>query len=142
MFPASLGALVIASVTAATVAQAEGTASFGSTAGFVSCVGDGDDVVGISELITLVNLALGLPGDCPSGLLPAGDRYYAYSGSLTTPPKTERVEWRVMIEPIGLSAADIAAIRAEITSSHTVGPDGNNRPTQPINSREVLLDIS
>ncbi len=71
MFSNSLRALLILSFFALQPpsARAEDTATAGEAAGFVGCVGDcdGDNVVVISELITLVNIALGLPGsDCPA----------------------------------------------------------------------------
>lgn len=65
----------------------------------------------------------------PSAFLPAGRSYYQYDGSLTTPPCTEGVLWRVMREPIEASAAQIAAFK------EVVGE--NARELQPINGRAV-----
>ena len=42
-------------------------------------------------------------------LLPADRRYYAYMGSLTTPPCSEGVQWLVMQQPLTLSAPQIDA---------------------------------
>lgn len=41
-------------------------------------------------------------------LLPEDRRYFAYMGSLTTPPCTEGVLWMVMKQPVSLSAEQIA----------------------------------
>ncbi len=65
-------------------------------------------------------------------LLPANTTSYRYDGSLTTPPCSEGVKWIVMATPNQLSADQIAAFRNII--------HGNNRPTQPLNGRDVVLD--
>ena len=64
-------------------------------------------------------------------LLPPTREYYAYSGSLTTPPCTEGVKWLVLKSPIEASAEQIA------TFKERVGP-ASNRPVQPHNARVVL----
>jgi carbonic anhydrase len=51
----------------------------------------------------------------------------AYDGSLTTPPFTEGVAWRVLVRSNTLSAAQLAALRAV--------HDGNARPVQPMGAR-------
>ncbi|MBK8807353.1 MAG: carbonic anhydrase family protein [Bacteroidales bacterium] len=66
----------------------------------------------------------------PSDLLPADDNYYAYDGSLTTPPCTEGVKWFVLKTPIKASKAQIEALEAAM-------PDNNARPVQPVNDRMV-----
>ena len=65
-------------------------------------------------------------------LLPAVQTTFRYSGSLTTPPCTEGVNWNVMLTPVQLSAAQIAAF-AKIF-------EGNNRPIQPLNTRPLIED--
>ncbi|MCH8249590.1 MAG: carbonic anhydrase family protein [Proteobacteria bacterium] len=65
-------------------------------------------------------------------LLPVDHGTYRYRGSLTTPPCSEGVSWFVAVEPIKLSADQIATF-ASIFS-------GNNRPVQPLNNRTVVLD--
>jgi carbonic anhydrase len=67
-------------------------------------------------------------------LLPADPRTYRYMGSLTTPPGTEDVHWNLMVEPVRLSKAQIAAF--------TKVYRGNNRPIQALNGRKVLQDSS
>lgn len=65
-------------------------------------------------------------------LLPAGSPTYRYSGSLTTPPCSEGVEWIVFATPVEVSP-DQAAAFADV-----VGP--NARPVQPANDRTILED--
>lgn len=65
-------------------------------------------------------------------LLPASHVYYTYSGSLTTPPCSEGVKWLVLKEPIEMSADQLAAFKAIISS--------NSRPPQSLNERAVELD--
>ncbi len=65
-------------------------------------------------------------------LLPADHNTYRYRGSLTTPPCSEGVSWFVTVEPIALSADQIAAFTSIF--------QGNNRPVQPLNDRTVVVD--
>jgi carbonic anhydrase len=67
-------------------------------------------------------------------LLPSDPRTYRYMGSLTTPPGTEGVRWHLMVEPVQLSAAQLAAFTRVYR--------GNNRPLQARNGRQVLQDSS
>lgn len=57
---------------------------------------------------------------------------YHYSGSLTTPPCSEGVQWYVRTTPTRLSREQIA----EFTAVY----DHNNRPVQALNDRTVYLD--
>ncbi|WP_027581824.1 carbonic anhydrase [Bradyrhizobium sp. Ai1a-2] len=66
----------------------------------------------------------------PNALLPAKLGYYRYSGSLTTPPCSEVVEWLVLTDPIQVAAADVAAF-AKLYPM-------NARPVQQDNRRYVL----
>ncbi len=61
--------------------------------------------------------------------LPARHAYYAYMGSLTTPPCSENVQWQVIRQPVELSGAQLAAFR------NLYGM--NARPAQPLNGRVV-----
>lgn len=65
----------------------------------------------------------------PAALLPGARGYYAYMGSLTTPPCSEGVRWRVFRTPLEISAAQLAAFRALYPM--------NARPAQPLNGREI-----
>lgn len=62
-------------------------------------------------------------------LLPANRGYYAYMGSLTTPPCSEGVRWQVLKEPVELSASQINAFKKIYAL--------NARPVQPTNGRVV-----
>ena len=65
-------------------------------------------------------------------LLPSQKHAYRYKGSLTTPPCSEGVKWFVLTTPIEMSHSQIAAFKAILC--------GNNRPVQPLNGRELLVD--
>jgi carbonic anhydrase len=67
-------------------------------------------------------------------LLPAERLTYRYSGSLTTPPCSEGVNWLVLTAPIEMSEAQLAAFKSIFKL--------NNRPIQPLNERQLLLDSS
>ena len=69
-----------------------------------------------------------------SDLLPSIKRAYRYEGSLTTPPCSEGVKWFVLTTPIEISQSQIAAFKAILY--------GNNRPVQPLNGRELLVDTT
>ena len=64
-----------------------------------------------------------------ANMLPSNRVAYTYSGSLTTPPCSEGVRWHVMQEPLTLSAQQLTALTAIY--------DGNNRPVQSLNDREL-----
>ena len=66
-----------------------------------------------------------------SGFLPAGRGYYSYTGSLTTPPYTEGVQWRVMSEVLDVSEEQVTQLAA------LTGGGTNSRPIQPLNGREI-----
>ena len=65
-------------------------------------------------------------------LLPAGDEYYRYSGSLTTPPCWEDVRWFVMVESIEVSE--------EQAAKGKYSAEANNRPVQPLLQRQVTIE--
>lgn len=66
-----------------------------------------------------------------NALLPADRAYFAYAGSLTTPPCSEGVRWNVLRTPIQASPEQIAALREALGAS--------SRHVQPLNQRTVLL---
>lgn len=67
-----------------------------------------------------------------AALLPRRRTTWRYTGSLTTPPCTEGVEWLVMTEPVAVSAAHIAAFAALFPNSY--------RPVQPLGDRVLAWD--
>ena len=67
----------------------------------------------------------------PSDFLPATHNYYAYTGSLTTPPYTEGVKWHVMSEIAQISEQQVTQLAA------LTGGGPNNRPIQPLNGRQI-----
>ena len=66
----------------------------------------------------------------PNQMLPANRGYYRYSGSLTTPPCSEVVNWLLLREPIQVAKADIDAFGKLFPM--------NARPAQKDNRRFVL----
>jgi len=66
-------------------------------------------------------------------LLPANQQYYTYTGSLTTPPCTQGVDWIILKTPLELSADQISAF--------TKLYNNDARPVQPLNNREVLESL-
>mmetsp|Transcript_1309 Transcript_1309/g.5361 ORF Transcript_1309/g.5361 Transcript_1309/m.5361 type:complete len:352 (-) Transcript_1309:900-1955(-) len=70
-------------------------------------------------------------------LLPKKLDYVHYSGSLTTPPCSESVEWYVFRESLQISAAQVVGFQEYLTENRSLGL--NNRPLQPLGSREIDL---
>lgn len=70
------------------------------------------------------------PAINPNGLLPRARNYYRYSGSLTTPPCSQTVDWLVLTESIEVTDADVARF-AKLYPM-------NARPIQKLNRRFVL----
>ena len=64
-------------------------------------------------------------------LAPGDLGYYRYSGSLTTPPCTEPVDWIVLREIRSTSQEQVDQIAARQKGY-------NNRPVQPLNGREII----
>lgn len=67
----------------------------------------------------------------PAELMPVKPAYYRYSGSLTTPPCTEGVQWIVMKEPVHLSKQQIETLQKALGTS-------NQRPLQDGQGRMIL----
>ena len=67
-----------------------------------------------------------------SDFLPASQGCYGYMGSLTTPPYTEGVRWRVMSEILTVSAEQVARLSA------LTGGGKNSRGVQALNGRGII----
>lgn len=76
------------------------------------------------ESITVDEMTLDL-----GALLPANKGYYAFDGSLTTPPCSEGVSWMVLKTPVRLGANQIKAFRRLFNA--------NARAVQPTNGRVI-----
>lgn len=71
-----------------------------------------------------------LTGFNVADLLPEDRSHYAYSGSLTTPPCSENVQWFVMKQPVNMSVEQVATLKRAIGVK-------NNRPVQALNGRTI-----
>jgi carbonic anhydrase len=78
------------------------------------------------ETITVENLKLDL-----NAMLPNNKNYYTFTGSLTTPPCTENVQWIVLKQAISLSPKQIKAFKNQYAF--------NARPVQAIHDRKILV---
>ena len=67
----------------------------------------------------------------PTELLPQKRGYYSYEGSLTTPPCTEHVQWRVMKQPLIVTELQLKAL------AHFLGR--NARSVQPLYNRTIKV---
>ncbi len=67
-------------------------------------------------------------------LLPVVQTTYRYSGSLTTPPCSEGVNWLVMTTPVELSAEQLEMLDVLF--------EDNNRPLQDLNDRLLVEDTT
>jgi carbonic anhydrase len=68
----------------------------------------------------------------PAALLPEQRGYYAFMGSLTTPPCSEGVRWQVLKQPVSLSNVQLKAFQKLYPM--------NARPVQALNGR--TLEVS
>ncbi|MBN1684011.1 MAG: oxidative damage protection protein [Gammaproteobacteria bacterium] len=68
----------------------------------------------------------------PIELIPSEKTFYYYSGSLTTPPCSEEVNWIVMDQPITASKAQIKTFKEKVI-------DKNIRPVQEIYDRKITI---
>jgi carbonic anhydrase len=63
-------------------------------------------------------------------LLPSDGSYYHFTGSLTTPPCSENVQWFVLKTPVEVSVEQVEKFVSAV--GH------NARPAQPVNDRAVI----
>ncbi|MCG5053776.1 MAG: carbonic anhydrase family protein [Myxococcales bacterium] len=69
-----------------------------------------------------------------ASLLPKAHTYIRYTGSLTTPPCWENVQWLVLTEPLEASREQIASFTALYPN--------NVRPVKPVGRRTVFFDAT
>jgi carbonic anhydrase len=70
---------------------------------------------------------------------PGGDlTFYNYEGSLTAPPCTEGVDWYVSADAVEATREEIKHITESVYASESTS-SGNNRATQKMGSRKVLV---
>ena len=86
-----------------------------------------------------------------TAVLPGNPAFYSYSGSFTTPPCTEAVDWVIFASPVSVSAAQMLKVRTSLAVTNGEGNYNpqlsplqyrNNRPVQPLNNRVVTLEIA
>lgn len=66
-----------------------------------------------------------------SSLLPKSHQYYAFEGSLTTPPCSEGVAWQILKTPVEVSKTQLQEFQKRFAM--------NARPVQPLGHRTVRL---
>jgi len=65
--------------------------------------------------------------------------YYAYKGSLTTPPCSENANWYVVEKPLTITKDQLDQFNLRWKDNmNFAGGYGNNRPVQPLNGRVVM----
>lgn len=69
----------------------------------------------------------------PGKLMPNTNRWFRYEGSLTSKPYSEIVSWLVFVEPLAVSAQNLALLKKYA--------DQPERETQPINRRFILRNF-
>ncbi|KAI5700917.1 hypothetical protein M8J75_004185 [Diaphorina citri] len=75
----------------------------------------------------------------PSDLLPANrSAFFRYSGSLTTPPCSESVEWTVLYRTVGASRTQLDTFKT-LNSAEGSDIKYNYRRTQPHHDRRILF---
>ncbi|XP_043402402.1 carbonic anhydrase 9 isoform X1 [Chelonia mydas] len=76
------------------------------------------------------------------GLLPANlGRYYRYSGSLTTPPCYQTVNWTVFNQTVLLSKEQISLLETTLQGDDDKDLQNNFRLTQSLHGRKVLASF-
>ena len=83
-----------------------------------------------STMPTKADAAADLPGGLNAAdFLPEKQGYYAFVGSLTTPPCSEGVRWQVLKDPVELSQGQLNGFKRLYPM--------NARPVQPLNGRKL-----
>ncbi|KAK3522038.1 hypothetical protein QTP70_022461 [Hemibagrus guttatus] len=69
------------------------------------------------------------------------ERFYRYTGSLTTPPCFQSVNWTVFNDTITVSRKQLAALEETLKAGHNESLSKNFRAPQPLNGRRVLASF-
>lgn len=70
-------------------------------------------------------------------------KYYAFNGSLTTPPCSEGINWRVLATPLTIARSQVKAFKdALAVRQGGASRGGDNRDVQPLNGRAVMASFS
>ena len=75
--------------------------------------------------------------DVLKDLFPQDTSYFAYRGSLTTPPCSEGVYWHLMKNPVEASVDQVLNFQ-NVLSETSDGIRTNNRSPMPLNGREIV----
>lgn len=62
---------------------------------------------------------------------------FNYSGSLTTPPCSEIVNWWVINNPLSISVEELSHLVEKYKDLPATNNGADNRPTQALNDRKV-----
>ena len=100
---------------------------------FLDSLNFGKTVVDTATPVTNVNLASLLSGTDFS-------RYWSYNGSLTIPPCTEGIKQSVLEQVQPISDAQLTAFQQYFSGNMSFAKGkGNNRESQPLNSRTLYF---
>nr|AFK94156.1 duplicated carbonic anhydrase [Dunaliella viridis] len=83
------------------------------------------------------NVPINLPITFATDLMPSSQGYFAYDGSLTTPPCDQRVKWIVMKEARTTTAEQMETFKTATVNAHYAAEVVNNRVIQNKAGRPV-----
>ncbi|XP_068109615.1 carbonic anhydrase 14 isoform X2 [Hyperolius riggenbachi] len=100
------------------------------------------NIINNLQNISFAEQSVGVPSFSVKELLPNSlDKYYRYSGSLTTPPCYQSVTWTVFSDPVHISQSQMQKLRTALHSTpESTSPallQDNVRDVQPVNQRTV-----
>ena len=98
----------------------------------------------MNDLNSGISHELSKPWNPYNAILPSMGLYH-YTGSLTTPPCTEGVQWFVLSTPVGITADELSLLRYVVANhpgSLIDAAGDDNRPVQPLNGRTVTKSFS
>uniref|UniRef100_A0A671MNE5 Carbonic anhydrase IX n=1 Tax=Sinocyclocheilus anshuiensis TaxID=1608454 RepID=A0A671MNE5_9TELE len=97
---------------------------------------------GLAVLGGFIGKLITIPGFNVRHLLPDSlDRFYRYSGSLTTPPCFQTVSWTLFNDSIRVSRRQLAALEDTLKTEHNKLLSKNFRAPQLLHGRNVLASF-